>query len=40
MITAPREIGYPRLIIKGEGQAELVYDSLKGGYKTKSVVLQ
>jgi hypothetical protein len=29
-----------RLIVKGGGQAELVYDSLKGGYKTKSVVLQ
>jgi len=29
-----------RLIVKGGGQAELVYDSLKGGYKTKSVLLQ
>jgi hypothetical protein len=29
-----------RLIVKGGGQAELIYDSLKGGYKTKSVVLQ
>jgi hypothetical protein len=29
-----------RLIVKGGGQAELVYDSLKGGHKTKSVVLQ
>jgi hypothetical protein len=29
-----------RLVVKGGGQAELVYDSLKGGSKTKSVVLQ
>ncbi len=29
-----------RLLVKGGGQAELVYDSLKGGYKTKPVVLQ
>jgi hypothetical protein len=29
-----------RLMVKGGGQAELVYDSLKGGYKTKSVLLQ
>jgi hypothetical protein len=29
-----------RLMVKGSGQAELVYDSLKGGQKTKSVVLQ
>jgi hypothetical protein len=29
-----------RLMVRGNGQAELVYDSLKGGYKTKSVVLQ
>jgi len=29
-----------RLLIRGGGQAEIVYDSLKGGYKTKSIVLQ
>jgi hypothetical protein len=29
-----------RLIVKGAGQAEMVYDSLKGGYKAKSVLLQ
>jgi hypothetical protein len=29
-----------RLVVKGSGQAELVYDSLKGGHKTKTLVLQ
>jgi hypothetical protein len=29
-----------RLMVKGGGEAELIYDSLKGGYKTKSIGLQ
>ncbi len=29
-----------RLIVKGGGPAEIVFDSLKGGYKTKAVTLQ
>lgn len=29
-----------RLMVRGEGQAEFVYDSLKGGYKSKSINLQ
>jgi hypothetical protein len=29
-----------RLILKGSGQAEFIYDSLKGGYKTKPIALQ
>jgi hypothetical protein len=29
-----------RLMVKGGGEAELVYDSLKGGYKTKAIGLQ
>jgi hypothetical protein len=29
-----------RLVVKGAGSVEFAYDSLKGGYKTKSVMLQ
>ncbi|MEW5900591.1 MAG: hypothetical protein AB1715_03915, partial [Acidobacteriota bacterium] len=29
-----------RLILKGEGKAELTYDSLKGGFKAKTITLE
>ncbi|MGQ9672452.1 MAG: M14 family metallopeptidase [Candidatus Aminicenantales bacterium] len=29
-----------RLLVKGSGKIELIYDSLKGGYRTRSVVLE